>query len=129
MGFFTERQLIENRLSDNWNTTGIRFENVPFVIPTNGDAWISLAIVNGTSYQIDLIGLHRHFSIIIISVFVPDNTGTATIRSHADTIAAIYRNKCFGGIICRSPSIEIVGSAENWYQVNVVIPYQMDKIY
>lgn len=129
MGFNSERASIESRLQDNWSTTTIKIENVPFKTPTDQSPWIRLTIIDGESNQIDLAGLHRRVGIIIISVFTQKNSGTVTARTYADTIAAIYRSARFGNVVCYSPTIIRVGTTEEWYQLNIKIPFYVDEVY
>lgn len=129
MGFNSERASIESKLQDNWSTTIIKFENVPFNVPTDKSSWIRLTIIDGESNQIDLAGLHRRVGIIVISIFTQKDSGTATAKTYADTIASIYRGTRFGNVVCYSPTIIRVGTTEEWHQLNVKIPFYCDEVY
>lgn len=135
MSFAGERQAIEKRLSDNWTTTPIQFDNVAFSAPAD-NTYVSLTIINGDADQIELgeTPVHRHIGVITIQVFVPVENGTNTARSYADSLAAIFRNVQFsagssGTILCRSPNIVRVGVSNGLYQLNVAVPYQRDVTY
>jgi|TARA_Y100000114_G_C11565104_1_gene233645 hypothetical protein len=138
MTFADERKAIESRLSTNWTTTTIQFENVPFKKPDN-NTYIAMFILNGSAEQIDMSGSattdkHRHIGNIIIQIFVPADTGTNTARSYADSLATIFRAVQFsagssGTILCRTPTITRVGVSEGILQTNLDIPFQRDVTY
>lgn len=135
MSFADERSAIENRLSTNWTSTPVQYDNVPFTKPDD-NTYVRLNILTGDSTQIDMAPTptHRSVGVIVMQVFVPVNSGTNTARSHADSLAAIFRNVSFsvgdsGSILCRSPSITRVGEVDGLFQLNVSVPYQRDVVY
>jgi len=135
MSFADERQAIEGRVSTNWTTSPVQYENVPFTAPTD-NIYVSLVILPAAASQIDMADspTHRHTGVIVMQVFVPVETGTNVARTHADGLAAIFRNAQFaagssGTILCRSPEINRVGVQNGLYQLNVSVPYQRDVVY
>ena len=135
MSFADERQAIEARLTANWTTTPIQYDNVAFSAPAD-NKYISLVITNGSATQQELgaTPMHRHIGVVTIQVFVPVEAGTNEARGYADTLAGVFRNAQFsagssGSILCRSPSITRVGVNNGLYQLNVAVPYQRDVTY
>ena len=135
MSFASERAAIEARLSTNWTTTTVQYENVPFTKPNN-NTYVALFIINGDATQIDLVPnpIHRFLGTITMQLFVPEGSGTNLVRGYADTLAGIFRNVQFnsgssGTILCRTPTIQRVGVNSGIYQTNVSVPYQRDKIF
>lgn len=126
-----ERIAIESRFNTNWTTTTKAFDNIPFKPPTNGDGWARLTILDGKSDQVSLNTdpTHRRVGVITVQIFVPKGTGTITVRTYADSIAAIFRNAVFSGIVCRSPFLVRVGQTGEWYQMNVIVPFFIDEIF
>ena len=135
MSFADERKAIESRLAAAWTTTPIRYENVPFgAIST---PYVALFIIDGQGQQISLGTapvLRRWVGIIMIQVFVPQDTGTQIVKSYADTIGVIFDRAQFssgnsGTIRCRVPSIQSIGIQNGWQQINVSIPFIRDRQY
>lgn len=122
MSWSTEREDIEGRLDTNWSTTPIAFQNVDFDPPDNSE-WVRLSILNGETVYNTLGGGLEHLGVIMMQIFSPKNIGTATVRGYADTLAGIFENAEFNDVICRAASIDNIGVVNDWYQVNVNIPY------
>ncbi len=97
---YTElRQTIEQYFAQNWTTTPIQFENVPFTVPTNS-AWVRLLISVGTAYVETLgqSGYNRYTGFVRVIVFVPKNTGTNTMWEYVDAARELFERKNIGGI-------------------------------
>ncbi|MBT4080294.1 MAG: hypothetical protein HOE82_06745 [Gammaproteobacteria bacterium] len=122
MSFAAERQSIEERLFDNWATTPIAFDNVDFD-PPNASPWIKLNILNGSGAFTTMNNGKRYTGVIIIQVFGPKNEGTATMRTYADTLGALFTGIKFDDVDCDVASLSTIGTNKNWHQVNVTIPY------
>ena len=125
MSFANERSSIEARLSANWTTTAVNYSNVDFDTPNNSP-WVRLSILNGQSDYRAINSKKIHLGLISIQVFTPVNTGTASIREYADTLASIFDDQSFDDVVCGVASIASVGSSDVWYQVNITIPYRRD---
>lgn len=130
MSFETTRRDIEKRLSDNWATTPIAFDNVDFK-PENGSRWIRLRLLDGDVIRINIgePGLFRHTGLISIELFGPTGEGSKTLRGYADTLASLFRDTNFNGITTREASITNVGESGGWYQINLTVPYYVDAVY
>jgi len=126
MSWASERASIEGRLSANWATTTIAYDNVDFDPPDNA-AWIRLNILNGDSGYRALEGKKRHAGVIILQLFAPKNQGSNTLRGYADTLAGVFEDTSFNDVVCRNASITNVGFNQEWYQLNVSIPYWRDE--
>lgn len=132
MSFEDTRKAIESRLASNWTTTPIRFENVPFT--ETAVPYVALFILDGEGKQISLgtPSLQRWAGLIVVQIFVPQDTGTKTARTYADAIGAIFDRQQFasgnsGTIRSRIPSIRRIGITHGWDQTNVTIPFIRDK--
>jgi len=135
MSYADERRAIETRLDSNFTALPIKYEGQRFQMPSSG-GFVALTIRNGSGQQISTGSppLHRYTGTIVVDVFVPEDTGTATARMHADTIDDIFRRAQFsagsnGTISCRTPSISTVGVESGWFRLSVNIPYQRDCIF
>ena len=131
---------IEKRLDDAWSTTPIHFwsSGVPFEPPTAG-GYIAITVEEFDGQQVTLGStpqMHRYFGIITIQVFVPErqNNVAKTAAGYCDTLDDLFRRAQFsqgnsGNITCRTPQAQIVGVSDGWYQMNLSIDYQRDKIH
>lgn len=123
---------IEDRFKNQWAAaTPIAYENVAFVPPSNA-AWVRLSVLQASSQQQTLgasNALHRTVGVIIVSIFTPKNAGGKAAATLADNAAAIFRNKQFSGITCRSPYKQTLGQSGDYHQVNVSVDYYRDDIY
>lgn len=133
-GFADERKAIESRLKNAWTTTPIKFEKVPF--DQIATPYVALFILDGDGSQISLgtPALRRWPGIIMVQIFIPEDSGTQIERTYADSIGAIFDRAQFssgssGTIRCRIPSIKSLGIINGWQQLNVTIPFIRDKQY
>lgn len=134
MSFEDTRAAIESRVKTNWTTTPVKYENVPFEETTK--AYVALFILGGEGGQISLgtPAVRRWPGGIVLQIFVPENTGTKTAKTYADTLAALFDRVQFssgnsGTISCRIPSTETVGVRNGWHQINVTVPFKRDRQY
>lgn len=126
---FTEATAaIEQRLQDNWIMTPIDFDNVKFV-PVIGTAFIRLQIQWLATAFTSVGGRAKGEGFISISIFVPADEGTDNINGMADTIAGIFNRYQSGTLICKAAAINRIGSQENWYQLQVLIPFEFSECY
>lgn len=136
MFYDDERAAVEQRLKTYWaasafSAVAIAYENRRHA--SNGQPYIEVAIRNGQSRQISL-GSHpwiRHDGLIIISIFVGENTGQATARQMADVVDAAFRNAQFshgssGKITCRTPFLTVFPANKGWWKAQLSVPYQRD---
>jgi hypothetical protein len=136
MGFEIVRSAIESRLDTNWgSTTDIAWENVRFEA-TQDEYWIRPTILEGEAEQITLEStpLYRTIGLLTIGVFAPEGEGTAQARTHADSLAAIFRGAKFSGLTFWTPTITRAGTGvtqtganNGWFQLNVDTPFYYDE--
>lgn len=129
MGAFQDiRAAIEARLSSNWTTTPIAWDNVEYD-PTPATSFIRLIVdeVDSTQVSMATTPCHRIVGLIHIMIMVPINTGTNVARGYADTLAGIFRNADFSGVKCQSPRIRRVGDVGEYYQYSLLTPFYTDK--
>lgn len=126
MSFAAERASIEERLFDNWLTTPIAFDNVDFDPPNNSE-WVRLNILNGASSNRTIEAKKRHTGAIVLQLFAPKHGGTGTLRGYADTLAEIFEDQTFDDVVCDTASLTNVAGSDEWYQLNLTIPYWRDE--
>ena len=133
-GFDDAAKAIETRLSAAWVTTKIRYVNAPFV--ETRTPYVALFVLDGEGHQISLgaVVLHRWVGVILMQVFVLQDTGTRLAKTYANTLGAVFDRAEFssgasGLIRCRVPSVQEIGITNGWYQLNVSVPFIRDKTY
>lgn len=122
------RTAIESRLSANWTTTDISWDNIPYT-PLPETPYIRLLINEVDSYQASMAAIpcHRTIGLIHILIMTPVGTGTQTARGYADTLDGIFRNANFSDIICKSPKLVRVGDVGEHYQYSHITSFWIDK--
>lgn len=135
---------IEGRLTANWTTTPIGFENEDDPVQTGGDGnlapWVFCEVV---SDRAGIRGVGKPGSHVVVdegfisaTVFVPVGSGRAIARRHAVAIGEIFRTKEFynsdPGACVRTWTPEIgpgnpatsENPSGNWWAVTVTIPFE-----
>jgi hypothetical protein len=146
---------IRDRLADNWSTTRITYQNKrpadPWP-PTDGGTpvpnllpWVHLEIASSDS---QMRGAGKPGSqiwvtdgLIIVHVFVPDDSGDALASEYANTIGEIFRAKVFydngdgcyvrtwaprvdeGGPVKSQSDIEWANNGA-WFRVSMTVPFE-----
>ena len=136
MSYVSLRQAIEARFNTNWTFTPIQWPNKDFDPNESryvgtfdiGGNWVRLAINTNEPDQVSVGGtpLKRVYGIISVSVFVPFNTGTGSADSLVDSVASIFEDQSFGGVVCRTTERRVIGKTESWYQVNANTMFNFD---
>jgi hypothetical protein len=136
VSFEDERHAIEGRMEDNYSSTDVKFENVPFKQPSE-DSWVALTILSGNGEQISIgtgsaSRLKRFAGIIQIDIYTKENVGTKTAKDLADTIAAIFDSVQFsngssGTILTRVPFFQTLGVTDGWLHSVVSVAYHRSK--
>jgi len=139
--FLDERTAFISRFQTAWGTTTpVRWENAPWVQPV-AVPWVAFFLRSGAGQQasINTRPLHRFAGVVMVQVFVPEETGEVRAHTLADQIAAVFRTSdghgaqftagTQGQITCRTPYAETVPARDGWFQMNVVVPYIREKVY
>jgi len=120
---------IESRFATNFTVCTVKYSNVSFE-PTPREAWADIRVIIADSIKAEIGGgLHRNAGIISVNIYEPVNTGTAAGKNKADLAAAVFRGQQFSDITCRSPRITEVGEIDEWYVINMSVPFFRDEIF
>lgn len=127
--FESAANMIRQELAANVTAYDIAWPNVGYT-PTPGTPWLRFTITEGEA-NTPAFGsgvVYRHPGNVIVQVFVPANEGDGRARSIADTVAAVYRGKRIANGIrfFDAPYINNVGRDGDWFQINVVAPFEYD---
>lgn len=117
---------IEKRVQDNWVTTPVDYDNGKFT-PTAGTPYIRLQIEFAGSDQISVGGLERGVGLIYVSIFVTKGDGSRAATTLADTIRTLFKNQYDDGVRYLASYLQRVGEQNEWYQLNVLIPFKSDE--
>jgi len=118
--------LIEDRLRTKWLDTLIDWDNVEFN-PVRGTSFVRLQIEWVDANAVSVGGRNRGDGYINLSVFVPSNTGTQTATKMADDLAAIFDKWDTGNLRFKIARITRVGEQEQWYRLDVLVPFTYDE--
>lgn len=129
MTYKAENIAIESRMAANFTVCHVKYANVNYD-PSPETPWAEINVIVADSINAEIgTGLHRNVGIISVNIYVPRNTGTADARNKADLAASIFRDAQFNGITCRSPKVVDVGEIEEWYVINMSVPYYRDEVF
>ncbi|RWU21315.1 electron transfer flavoprotein subunit beta [Pseudomonas alkylphenolica] len=97
--------------------------------PAGKTIWARLADIPGLSStpEIGIGPCVRRTGIIVIQLFVPTYKGSLAITRAADTLVEQFEfySDPTGPFECHAASAQVIGDdGNNWYQVNVRIPYR-----
>ena len=142
MGTSALNLAIEDHFATNWgSTTSIRYDNVPFEIPTT--SWVSLEVWDGASNKASLgsgAQLRRSLGTVFVTIYTPTDGGSKVARDYADQVSGIFRDVQISGITFYEATTSRLGEVyhgatggntsgtSQWYLVKVAIPYHYDFI-
>lgn len=146
--FADEREAIEETFLNAWNALSapsgpapIEMDNVRFeATQVQGINWGRFTIIDGDAFQVGL-GTHpcwRGEGQIVLQLFAPEKTGTASVRVLADQFLEIWRD-AFGRPLelskgnsgrIRTQLGRVVrdGIVDGWFQLRAIVPYTRDVV-
>ena len=130
MTYDANRIAIQNHVISNWTTTPIIHDSAEAA--THQDEWVRLRFADLRSDQASIGGAavkYRHFGILIIEIYVTEQSGSGKATRYGDTLAALFRGETVGDALFRAPVVRQIGRDEGWYRVNVEIPFQRDECF
>lgn len=136
--FTEERRAIETRFNNSFDNTliPVQYDNVSFLKKgsaviqdsTDTDEWVRLSILGADSNQIDVGNNRTRFTgLIIVNVFVRENTGSQSARKIADSLFGVFNGKQFEGIQCQATSINQTPPNNGWFQLTMETDYYWDR--
>ena len=137
MNFEEFRAFAEEKFDTDWTATPVEWENVSesdalIAVKNAKTPWVRFTIRDGDGNR-QTIGsdsrLNRYAGSLIIQIFVAQKTGTASARTYAAIIAAIWDG--YAGEPCLEfgpADITVVGETEGWFQFNVTVPFLNDDL-
>lgn len=109
----------------------VQFDNFEEATPDNA-LWVRANILEGESAQ-KSIGVAdsnttRNLGILILSIFVPKNSGTEATSDMIQVIRTAFKPGSYSGVKYRTSTVIPVGNNASGYQTNVAIPYLADEL-
>ena len=129
MTFKAESIAIESRFAAMFTVCPVKYSNVPYKPIGVAFAELKVIVADSVRASIGDTNLHRNTGIISVNIFEPVNTGTSTGKEKADLAAIVFRSASFSGITCRSPKVVEVGEIDEWYVINMSVPYFRDETF
>lgn len=136
--FPEERQIIEEKIQSIAPINGIPLERISFpnapISDPEQNLWIKVNFIYGEGDSIEIRPapkLYRHFNVLILQVFQPENTGTRDALTTAKTLRTAFLNLFLSistlRIRFRTPKLRELGDdGLGYYQINVECPYKLD---
>lgn len=115
------RKAIEARFINNWSSTQVAFENVPF-IPPDEQHWARLSVqvlynaYNGLGECREVIGM------VGVQIYSPMRQGTLRQEQFSDEAIQIFRGS-HDGVTYQDANVTVAGEVEGWYQCNVLVNF------
>ena len=112
-----------NRLSTNWSTTDVAWDNVPYE-STEGQEWVRAVLLPVTTENAAMGTAKKHYGIFWLQVFTPLNSGTGRGYELAEMLDGIFGNSNFDDVVCYASEITRTGDDGNgWYQTDVKVNF------
>ena len=126
--FDVPRRSAETMLKGWSETVGlpVAYDNVPFD-STKYDEWVRVTVLNGDSFEA-AVGSNcvRNTGLITVQIFTNQWDGSSACRQYADQIADIFKGVVDKDVTYRAGALTRVGHDGDFFQMNIVIPYQHD---
>lgn len=129
MRFEQIRAIIEVRLSE-WDGVPVAYDNVTAGTAVqqaqdDGSPWVRLTILHGDS-ETASIGKTpnvRRTGTVMCQVFTAERQGTREAMEIADSLADHLQYHQDDAFVLRAASVNRVGVSDDWYQINVAVPF------
>ena len=130
--YATATKAIVDRLIAQWNTTPIVISNTDYAA-VEGTSFVHCHVHWSGADQVafgDTQNRFRHEGEILIEILTPSDSGPGLGLEYADSIAAIFRAKSFGGVECMAA--QVTGSSKagplgNFWNTILIIPFYFDQ--
>lgn len=141
MGYVSEREIIVGKFISGWTNTAIvetpggpveekkletviELDNRPIDSKSLAE-FVRFSVLSADSSQVAIgcdIGT-RYYGLASLTIFVRPSTGEARALELVDRFSSIFRQRREKNIVFRTPDVDRQGVVEEWYQVNVSIPF------
>lgn len=130
MGFDSVHAVIRSRVADNKPAAllSVVYPNAETTKPTRGP-WGRLTILPGQRVKTEVPsnGTRRQVGVAVLQLFDEPGKGDGTLLEIADAINALFDGVTVSGVRFLTPSINVIGVQDGWFQINVECPYNSDE--
>lgn len=119
-------QVTEDRMTANWVASDLVKDNVEYT-PTPGTDFVRIQVEWSGSNNISVGYRTRGVGLVYFHVCTTLGKGTKPATLLADAIKTLFGNQQVDGVEYLAPYIQRVGEQEEWYQINVLIPFKYDE--
>lgn len=133
MTYDAQRIAIQERFKNQFTAL---YPSVPLIFdnlkaekaPDTG--YLKLSILNGDAALkgIGQTRLFRYAGVISVDIYVPQKTGIKQADLYAQAVDDIFRGQGFSGIVCRYSGRNDIGIEDNYWRVNISVPFYRDHI-
>ena len=132
MGATTINNELRTRFNAQWNDAHpVAWPNVAFTPETNV-LWVRFFVRLFDRRVVDIgspAKTHRTHGMLTLQVRAPKGNGDGVALEVAEQIAAIFNTWCGDTVRCREASVIPAGETDDdWYLVNVQIPFVQDEV-
>ena len=125
---FDQVRKVTEEIIEAWGGLPIAYDNVDFDSQQHKE-WVRVVVVDGDRFNAGLGGqCVRHTGLAVIQVFTEQNTGSKGARDHASQVADLYENSEVEGVVYLAAAVTRVGHANDFYQLNVQVPFRYDTL-
>lgn len=140
MGTHTE---LTNSIQSRWKTlvedamsVPTKYPNVVWVPPDTGEVWADITITVAASDQIDL-GTEdrtvRHVGFGNVNLYFQQGGTSTAPQELVDQIVPLFRmltvtTESELGIVFRVPRVAVIGDYQQWYVINLTLPFYLDEV-
>jgi hypothetical protein len=119
---------LRKRYETAWTPPPTEFPNEVFAKPK--DYWCRFNPIAYREDAMDIGSTTKTFRIVgdlVIQMFAPMGQGGITLMKKADIVADAFRFWSGTSVTCKSATVKNIGNdGFGWYQINVIIPFQID---
>lgn len=89
--------------------------------------WCRLSILDGESFQTEIVRGYRTAGVMIAQLFYPLGTGDKAARIMAAHIEDAFKSVSISGTQFQTPSVKTIGRRDDSWQVNVTCPFYVNE--
>lgn len=107
-----------------------QYDNDGAFTKPEGAVWCRFSILPGETLQIEMGDLNRYrtVGVAMAQVFTPVGQGDKEALIVADAIKTAFRAVSAGGVVFKTPSLQVVGRSGDEWQQNVNCPFYVDEV-
>lgn len=118
------RSRFKTQIADVYSLT-TQYDNQDMAKPSL--PWCRLSILDGESFQTQIVSGYRTAGVMIAQLFYPLGTGDKDARIMAGHIDTAFKSVALSGIQFQTPSVKVIGRRDDSWQVNVTCPFYINE--